>query len=79
MGDRVVEIGMIVCQGTTEISRTSHLINPGQPIPLDAQRVHGISDQDVSECPPFKEIAEEVESTLVDFRIILAATPTLAP
>ena len=60
MGDRVVELGMIVCRGATEISRSSHLINPGRPIPWNAQQVHGISDQDVSECPSFKEIAEEV-------------------
>lgn len=70
MGDRVVELGMIVCQGPTEINRSSHLINPGRPIPWDAQRVHGISDQDVSECPPFKEIAEEVEATLRDSWIV---------
>jgi len=70
MGDRVIELGMIVCQGATEINRSSHLINPGRPIPQDAQRVHGISDQDVSECPLFKGIAEEVESTLVDSWIV---------
>ena len=70
MGDRVVELGLIACRGTTEITRSSHLINPGRPIPCDAQRVHGISDHDVSECPPFKEIAEEVESTLVDSWIV---------
>lgn len=70
MGDRVVELGMIVCQGANVISRSSHLINPGRPIPSAAQRVHGISDHDVSECPPFREIAEEVESTLVDSWIV---------
>ena len=70
MGDRVVELGMIACRGPTEISRTSHLINPGRPSPANAQRVHGISDQDVAECPPFKEIAEEVESILVDSWIV---------
>ena len=70
MGDRVVELGMIACRGPTEISCTSHLINPGQPILRNAQQVHGISDQDVSECPPFKEIAEEVESALVDSWIV---------
>lgn len=70
MGDRVVELGMIICQGTTEINRSSHLINPGRPIPWDAQRVHGISDQDVSECPPFREIAGKVESTLVDSWVV---------
>ncbi len=70
MGDRVVELGMIACRGATEISRSCHLINPGRPIPLDAQQVHGISDQDVSGCPSFKEIAEEVKSTLVDSWIV---------
>ena len=35
-GDRVVEIGLIVCQGPNEISRSSHLINPGRPIPSNA-------------------------------------------
>ena len=66
MGDRVVELGMIICQGPTEISPSSHLINPGRPIPWDAHGVHGISDQDVSQHPPFKEIAGKVESPLVD-------------
>lgn len=56
---------MIACQGPTEINHTSHLINPGRP-PWDAHRVHGISDQDVAECPSFKKIAGEVGSTLVD-------------
>ena len=70
MGDRVVEIGMIVGQGPTEMSRSSHLINPGRPIPWDAQQVHGISDQDVAECPLFKEIAGEVWSILVDSWIV---------
>ncbi len=70
MGDRVVELGMIVCQGATEISRSSHLINPGRAIPWDAQRVHGISDQDVAGSPPFKEIAEGIKSTLVDSWIV---------
>ncbi len=69
-GDRVVELGMITCQGPTEISRSSHLINPGRPIPWDAYQVHGISDQDVAGCSPFNEIAEEVESTLVDSWIV---------
>ena len=70
MGDRVVEIGLIACRGATEISRSSHLVNPGRSIPWNARQVHGISDQDVSECPPFKEIAEEVESTLVDSWVV---------
>ena len=48
MGDRVVELGIIVCNGLTEISRSSNLINPGRLIPSAAQQVHSISEQDVS-------------------------------
>lgn len=38
MGDRIVEIGIVVCQGEQETRRLSCLINPGRPIPWDAQR-----------------------------------------
>jgi len=70
MGDRVIELGMITSQGATEISRFSHLINPGRPIPADAQRVHGIGDQDVSDSPPFKDLVAEIESILVDSLVV---------
>jgi len=70
MGDRVVEIGTITCHGATEINRFSHLINPGRPIPQNAQQVHGISEQDVSNCPPFIKIAEEIKSILVDSWVV---------
>ncbi len=70
MGDRIVEVGIVICQGEEEIRRLSCLVNPERPIPWDAQRIHGISDQDVSQCPPFTEIAEEVESTLIDSWIV---------
>ena len=70
MGDRVVELGIVACQGEQESGRLSRLVNPERPIPWAAQRVHGISDQDVSKCPSFKEIAEEIGSTLVDSWIV---------
>ncbi len=70
MGDRIVEIGIVICQGEQETERLSRLVNPGRPIPWDAQHIHGISDQDVSQCPLFKEIAEEVESILIDSWIV---------
>lgn len=40
MDDRVVELGMIVRQGTTEISHSSHLVNPGRPISWNSVLVH---------------------------------------
>ena len=60
MGDRIVEIGIVICQGERETERLSQLVNPERPIPRDAQQTHGISDQDVADCPPFSTIADDV-------------------
>ena len=49
MGDRVVEIGIVVCRGDREVELVAKLVNPGRPIPPDAQRVHGIQDRDVAD------------------------------
>ena len=70
MADRVVEIGTVISHGETEFNRSCHLINPGRAILFNAQRVHGISDQDVVECTKFKEIAVEVESILIDSWVV---------
>ena len=49
MGDRVVEIGIVVCRGDRKAKRVARLDNPGQPIPTDARQVHGIQDQEVAD------------------------------
>jgi len=64
MGDRIVEIGIVVCRGERESERFSRLVNPGMPIPEDAQRIHGITDADVSDHPPFSAIVADVRSVL---------------
>lgn len=48
MGDHIVEIDLVIYRGGQEIDRLSRLVNPDQPIPMDARRVHGISDRDVA-------------------------------
>jgi DNA polymerase III epsilon subunit len=59
-GDRVCEVGAIRMVGGKETGRFHTLINPGMPMPAEAQKTHGISDQMVETAPGFSAIAEEL-------------------
>ena len=59
--DRIVEISMIkIMPDGEEITRTRRL-NPGMPIPPEATAVHGITDDDVKDCPTFAQVAKSLE------------------
>ncbi|MGI6073046.1 MAG: exonuclease domain-containing protein [Fermentimonas sp.] len=61
--DRVVEISMLkVFPNGDEESKTRR-INPTIPIPPASTAVHGITDEDVKDCPTFRQIAK----SLADF------------
>lgn len=54
--DRIVEVSMIkIMPDGEEITRTRRL-NPGMPIPPEATAVHGITDDDVRDCPTFPQV-----------------------
>ncbi len=58
--DRIVEISYLkVYPNGNEMSRTMR-INPEMHIPEQASAVHGIYDDDVKDCPIFKQVAKEV-------------------
>ena len=58
--DRIVEISILRIEpGGTETLLTRK-VNPGIPIPPQVTEIHGISDEDVKDCPSFKELAKEV-------------------
>ncbi len=58
--DRIVEICYIkVWPNGNEVSRTMR-INPGIHIPQQSTAVHGIKDEDVKDCPLFKDVAKEI-------------------
>ncbi len=64
--DRIVEIAIIrVEPDGTEITKTWR-VNPEMPIPIEASKVHGIYDADVSDAPTFKEIAKEIFELIHD-------------
>lgn len=58
--DRIVEISAVkvMPDGREEIK--TKRINPTIPISPEAQAVHGISNEDVKDCPVFKQIAKSL-------------------
>jgi DNA polymerase III subunit epsilon len=62
--DRIVEISIVRQQvdGTTKIKTLR--INPEMPIPPEVTEIHGITDEDVKDCPTFKQVARELAQFL---------------
>lgn len=58
--DRIVEICYIKVFPDGSEKEYSKRINPGMHIPEGASAVHGIYDDDVKDCPHFKEVAREI-------------------
>ena len=62
--DRIVEISFVkVYPNGKEESKTSR-INPEMPIPPESTAIHGITDEDVKDCPTFKEIAKSLAAQI---------------
>lgn len=58
--DRIVEISLVkVAPDGAETVKTRRL-NPGMHIPAEATAVHGITDEDVKDCPTFQQIAKSL-------------------
>ena len=63
--DRIVEISIVkVSPGgpgqPNDVEVKTRRINPTIPITPGAQAVHGISDEDVKDCPTFKQVAKSL-------------------
>ncbi len=58
--DRIVEICAVKVMPNGDQEIKTRRINPTIPISPEAQAVHGISNEDVKDCPTFKEIAKSL-------------------
>ena len=60
--DRIVEISIlkILPNGKEEIK--TFRINPTIPIPKETTLIHGITDEDVKNCPTFSELAKSISN-----------------
>ena len=59
-GHRVIEIGCVEIENRRLTGREfRRLLNPGRDVEADAFDVHGISDEDLQDKPPFAEVEAE--------------------
>lgn len=71
-GDRVVEIGCVELHNHIATGETYHVyINPERDMPVEAERVHGLSEDFLSDKPVFADIAE-------DFLAFIGSSPVIA-
>lgn len=62
--DRIVEISYVkVFPNGKEESKTMR-INPERPIPPESTAIHGITDDDVKDCPTFKAVAKTLAAQI---------------
>ena len=59
--DRIVEICLVKVEPNGNRESKTMRINPGCHIPEPASAVHGIYDEDVKNCPKFKDVAEDLK------------------
>ena len=58
--DRIVEISALKINVDGQEEQKTWLVNPGCPIPPETTARHHISDDDVKDCPSFKELAPTI-------------------
>jgi DNA polymerase-3 subunit epsilon len=58
--DRIVELAFIKLLPDGKRDKYVKRLNPGIPIPGEVTLIHGITDEDVKNCPTFKQIAHSL-------------------
>ena len=70
-GDRIVEIGCIELVNRVPTGRTFHAYyNPERPMPMEAERVHGLGDAFLLDKPCFRESVLELLEFLADAPLV---------
>ena len=81
--DRIVEISTIKVFPDGREEEKTRRVNPEIPIPQEASDIHGIKDEDVKDCPSFKQIAKSLmqymeNCDLVGYNLFKFDIPLLA-
>jgi DNA polymerase-3 subunit epsilon len=71
-GHRIVEIGCVELEDHFPTGRTLQLyLNPQRPVPIESQRVHGLTDEFLADKPFFAAIVDELLAFLGDARLVI--------
>ncbi|MBU1235285.1 MAG: DNA polymerase III subunit epsilon [Gammaproteobacteria bacterium] len=71
-GDRVVEIGCVELVDRKQTGqRLHHYLNPERDVPIDAQRIHGLTDDFLADKPKFRDIAAEFAAFIRDAELVI--------
>ena len=75
-GHRVIEIGALLVEDRKNTNESFHVyLNPERPIDDEAQKVHGISNEQLKDEPKFPEIAEEFLKFIENSTLIIHNAP----
>lgn len=69
--DRIVELGFIIFDGGKEVERQSIRFNPEMKIPPVVIKIHGITDDDVKDCPVFSDMSKELREKFEDCFVVI--------
>ena len=80
--DRIVEISCLRVAPDGQRESKTRLINPERPIPPEATAIHKITDDDVREAPPFRQVAKALldwldGADLAGFNVVRFDAPLL--
>lgn len=71
-GDRVIEIGCVELVGSFPTGRSFHAyLNPERPVSEGAFRVHGLSDQFLSDKPLFASVCDEFVTFIEGAKLVI--------
>jgi DNA polymerase III subunit epsilon len=62
--DRIIEFAVVVMNPDGTRSTWQQRFQPGFPIPPESTAIHGITDEDVKDCPAFEDWATRIHAAL---------------